>query len=182
MDQNKKIETAYFSGGCFWCLEAVFTRVKGVVSSVSGFAGGEKENPSYEDVSSGTTGHAETVKIGFDPALISYKDLLSVFFYIHDPTSLNRQGDDVGTQYRSAIFYADEAQKKIADDFVSSLASEKTYKKPIVTEIMPLKKFYQAEEYHQHYFEKNPNESYCTLVIAPKVEKLKAAFKKFYRS
>jgi peptide-methionine (S)-S-oxide reductase len=181
MDQNKKIETAYFSGGCFWCLEAIFVRVKGVISSVSGFAGGEKENPTYEEVSSGTTGHAETVKIEFDPAQISYDDLLSIFFYIHDPTSLNRQGDDVGTQYRSAIFYADEAQKNTAEGFVASLAKEQTYKKPIVTEITPLKKFYRAEEYHQHYFEKNPNESYCTFVVAPKVEKFKKTFKKFYR-
>jgi peptide-methionine (S)-S-oxide reductase len=181
MDQNKKIETAYFSGGCFWCLEAVFVGVKGVISSVSGFAGGEKENPSYEDVSSGTTGHAETVKIEFDSAQISYKNLLSIFFYLHDPTSLNRQGDDVGTQYRSAIFCADEAQKKVAEDFIASLAKEKTYKKPIVTEIKSLKKFYRAEEYHQHYFEKNPNESYCALVIAPKVEKFKKTFKKFYQ-
>ena len=181
MDQNKKIETAYFSGGCFWCLEAVFVRIKGVLSSVSGFAGGDKESPTYEEVSSGKTGHAETVKVEFDPAQISYEDLLAVFFYIHDPTSLNRQGDDVGAQYRSAIFYADEAQKKIAEDFVFALAKEKAYKKPVVTEIKPLKKFYQAEEYHQHYFEKNPNESYCAFVVAPKVEKFKAAFKKFYR-
>ncbi len=156
-------------------------QVKGVVSSVSGFAGGDKENPTYEEVSSGATGHAETVKIDFDSEKISYEDLLSIFFYIHNPTELNRQGDDVGTQYRSAIFYANAAQKNAAENFIASASRDKIYKKPIMTEIKPLQKFYRAEEYHQHYFEKNPNESYCALVVAPKVEKFKEAFKKFYR-
>jgi peptide-methionine (S)-S-oxide reductase len=180
MADDKKIETTYLAGGCFWCLEAVFLRVKGVVSSVSGYAGGDKADPTYEEVSSGATGHAETVKIEFDPALISYGDLLSIFFYIHDPTSVNRQGNDVGTQYRSAIFYENDGQKKSATDFVDALKRESAYKKPIVTEIKKLEKFYPAEDYHQRYFEKNPDKAYCALVIAPKVEKFKAAFKKFY--
>ena len=181
MENNNKIETIYLAGGCFWCLEAVFLRVRGVLSSVSGYAGGDKENPTYEEVSGGTTGHAETTKIEFDPAQISYEDLLSIFFYIIDPTSVNRQGNDAGTQYRSVIFYENEAQKKIAAAFINKLSQEKVYKKPIATEILPLNKFYQAEDYHQRYFEKNPDKAYCQMVVAPKVEKFKAAFKKFYQ-
>jgi len=179
--ENKKIEVAVFGGGCFWCLQALFPRIKGVEKVVSGYAGGEKENPTYEEVSSGETGHAEVNEIGFNPEIISYKDLLYVFFYAHNPTTLNCQGNDVGTQYRSVIFYTNEEQHKIAEDFIKDLTEKKAYDKPIVTQLVPLEKFYPAEEYHQQYFEKNPKNAYCQMVVAPKLKKFSEIFKKYHK-
>jgi methionine-S-sulfoxide reductase len=181
MGKYNKIETAYFAGGCFWCLEAVFLRMKGIASVVSGFAGGAKDNPTYDDVATGRTGHAETVKIEYDQTIITYEDLLSIYFFIHDPTLLNRQGNDIGTQYRSAVFYANEEQKAAAEKFITELKDSGKYKKPIVTEVKPLVKFYLAEKNHTHYFENNLSDPYCAFVIAPKVEKFKNTFKKFYK-
>lgn len=160
-------ETATFAGGCFWCTEAIFRRLKGVVSVESGYAGGKGENPSYEEVSEGDTGFAEAVQVKFDPQIISFDRLLDIFWATHDPTTLNRQGPDVGTQYRSAIFYHDDKQKKTA------LESKEEQSESVVTEIAPLEKFYTAEEYHQNYYERNmETNSYCSLVISPKIQKL----------
>ena len=169
-------ETATLAGGCFWCLEAVFQELKGVEMVVSGYAGGAVEKPSYREVSSGTTGHAEVVQVSFDPEKISYKDLLDVFFTIHDPTTLNRQGADVGTQYRSAIFYHSDEQKGIAENVREELGKSPLWKNPIVTEIAPLHNFYPAEDYHQDYYKQNSGEPYCRLVIEPKVAKLRKQF------
>lgn len=163
-------ETAYLGGGCFWCMEAVFERLPGVVSVSSGFAGGTTENPTYQEVCTETTGHAEVTKIDFDPARISYDKVLQVFWQAHDPTTLNRQGADEGTSYRSIILYADEKQKLLAEK--SKLAAQNDFRNPIVTEIVPLKKFYQAEDYHQEYYDNNSNAGYCQVVIAPKLQKL----------
>ncbi len=168
-------EKAVIGGGCFWCLEAVFEEVKGVKDVVSGYAGGTLDNPSYEAVCSGTTGHAEVVEITFDPNVVGFGDLLEIFWSIHDPTTLNRQGADVGTQYRSVIFYIDEEQKKVAEE--SKKEAQKRFYDPIVTEISPLAKFWPAEEYHQDYFRKNPYQGYCQAVVAPKVEKFKKSHK-----
>ncbi len=168
-------EKAVLGGGCFWCLEAVFEEVKGVKDVVSGYAGGSIENPSYDAVCSGATGHAEVVQITFDPSVVAFRDLLEIFWSIHDPTTLNRQGADVGTQYRSVIFYSDEEQKKIAE--ASKKEAQKRFYDPIVTEISPLVKFWPAEEYHQDYFRKNPYQGYCQAVVAPKVEKFKKIHK-----
>ena len=181
MGKYNKIETAYFAGGCFWCLEAVFTRTKGVVSCVSGYAGGEFAEPTYEEVSKGKTGHAETVKLEYDKTLISYKDLLSIFFFAHDPTDLGRQGKGVRTQYRSVIFYENDEQKAEAEAFVKRLKMDGSNARPIVTEIRPLKKFYWAEEAQQRYFEHNLDDPYCSFVIVPKLEKFKKIFKRFYK-
>jgi peptide-methionine (S)-S-oxide reductase len=170
------METATLAGGCFWCLEAVYMRVRGVHRVESGYAGGHVENPSYRAVCTGTTGHAEVVQIDFDPAEVSYRDLLDIFFGIHDPTTLNRQGGDVGTQYRSAIFYHDEAQKAEAERAIAELGSEKVYDDPIVTEVTPLVKFYPAEDYHREYFDRNPEQGYCQAVISPKVSKFRQKF------
>ena len=167
---TNKIEIADFGGGCFWCMEAVFERLPGVVSVTSGFAGGHTENPTYRDVCNEDTGHAEVTEIEFDPAKISYDKLLEVFWQAHDPTTLNRQGADEGTSYRSIILYRDEKQKLLAEK--SKLAAQQDFKHPIVTEIVPLKKFYKAEDYHQQYFDNNSNAPYCQVVIAPKLEKL----------
>ncbi len=167
---------ATLAGGCFWCLEAVFDEVKGVQSVESGYAGGHVENPSYKAVCTGMTGHAEVVRITFDPDIVSYRDLLHVFFGIHDPTTLNRQGADVGTQYRSAIFYHDEEQKKIAEEVIKELEAQKIFDRPIVTTLEKLDKFYMAEDYHQEYFANNPYQPYCMAVVAPKVSK----FRKHY--
>ncbi len=167
---------AVFANGCFWCTEAVFTALKGVSSVVSGYTGGTVPNPSYEQVSGGQTGHAEAIKIEFDPAVISYEDLLTVFFFTHDPTTLNRQGADVGTQYRSAIFYVDDSQKVVADKFIQELRDNKAYDKDIVTEIHPLKEFYDAEYYHKEYYATHKDAPYCQLVITPKLEKLEKRF------
>jgi peptide-methionine (S)-S-oxide reductase len=170
-------ETATLGGGCFWCMEAVFDNLKGVVSAESGYSGGAVQNPTYEQVCTGKTGHAEVVQIAFDPTVISYEDILRIFFTVHDPTTLNRQGDDVGTQYRSVIFYYDEKQKRIAENVVEEIKSENIWDDPIVTELSPFKSFYKAENYHQEYFSKNPNQPYCRIVIAPKV----AEFRKMYQ-
>lgn len=167
---TNKTELADLGGGCFWCMEAVFERLPGVVSVKSGFAGGTTENPSYHDVCTETTGHAEVTEIEFDPAKISYAKLLDVFWQAHDPTTLNRQGADEGTSYRSIILYRDEKQKLLAEK--SKLEAQKDFHHPIVTEIVPLKKFYIAEDYHQEYYDNNSSQSYCQVVIAPKLEKL----------
>jgi peptide-methionine (S)-S-oxide reductase len=167
---TNKTETADLGGGCFWCMEAVFERLPGVISVTSGFAGGTTENPTYQQVCTETTGHAEVTEIVFDPEKISYDKLLEVFWQAHDPTTLNRQGADEGTSYRSIILYRDEKQKLEAEK--SKLAAQADFKRPIVTEIVPLKKFYKAENYHQQYFDNNSNAPYCQVVIAPKLEKL----------
>lgn len=174
MENN--LEIAVFAGGCFWCTEAVFQKLRGVKSVTSGYTGGHVENPSYAQVSSGNTGHAEAIKFEYDPALISLRDLLEVFFATHDPTQLNRQGADVGTQYRSAIFYVDEKQKQEAQNFITQVESDKVFSDPIVTTIEPLSKFYPAEEYHQNYFNNNQDQPYCQVVINPKLKKFKEKF------
>lgn len=173
---NTNLQTATLAGGCFWCLEAVYDEIKGVHGVESGYAGGTMPDPSYRDVCTGMTGHAEVVQVHFDPSVVSYRDLLNVFFAIHDPTTMNRQGADVGTQYRSAIFYQDEEQKKIAEELIKDLNSQKIWDKPIVTEVTKLDKFYMAEDYHQEYFEKNPYQPYCQAVVAPKVSKFRKHF------
>ena len=169
-------DTAVFGGGCFWCLDAQFKLVDGVKSVLSGYAGGTTANPTYEQVCSETTGHAEVVKVEFDPTKISYEDLLRKFFHAHDPTTLNRQGPDVGTSYRSIILYRDENQESIAKKVKAE--AQKDWPDPIVTEIVPLKAFYQGEDYHQDYFAKNPTQGYCRLVIAPKVKKFEKQLEK----
>jgi methionine-S-sulfoxide reductase len=176
-----KLEVATFGSGCFWCTEAVFERLKGVRSVVSGYSGGEVPDPTYEQVSSGTSGYAEVVQITFDPAMISFADLLRVFWQTHDPTTLNRQGPDVGPQYRSAVFYHSDAQRKIAEQYKRQLDDSGGFKSPIVTEIAAYKNFYPAEKYHQDYFELNPAQRYCALVIRPKVEKFQKDFKDLLR-
>jgi peptide-methionine (S)-S-oxide reductase len=172
-----KLETATFGEGCFWCSEAVFQRLRGVKSVVSGYSGGNVANPTYEQVSSGRTGHAEVVQITFDPSQISFDDVLKVFWQTHDPTTLNQQGNDVGTQYRSAIFYHNDEQHRIAEQYKKQLDKSGVFKSPIVTEIMPFKNFYSAEKYHQDYFNLNPSNRYCQFVIRPKVEKFNKEFK-----
>ncbi|TSC72645.1 MAG: peptide-methionine (S)-S-oxide reductase [Parcubacteria group bacterium Gr01-1014_38] len=174
---SASVETATFAGGCFWCTEAVFERLKGVRSVKSGYAGGRTTDPSYEDVSSGTTGHAEAIQITFDPSVISYEKLLAVFWKTHDPTQRDRQGPDVGPQYRSAIFTHTEQQKRIALTAKERLKKSGLSEKPIVTEIVPFTNFFPAEEYHQNFYEKNPEHRYCQLVIDPKIEKLMKEFK-----
>ena len=168
-------ETATFGGGCFWCMEAEFQRIPGVIHVTSGFAGGHTENPTYEDVCTGSTGHAEVTQIEYDPEKVSYEKLLGYFWDAHDPTTLNRQGADTGTQYRSVILYQNEAQKTAAEK--SKAEAQKKFKDPIVTQIVPLKKFYVAEDYHQNYFNDNPNAGYCLVVIKPKVEKFEKKLK-----
>ena len=173
---NNHLQTATLAGGCFWCLEAVFDEIKGVKSVESGYAGGKVPNPNYRDVCTGMTGHAEVVQVTFDPSVVSYRNLLNVFFAIHDPTTLNRQGADVGTQYRSAIFYHDEQQKETAEALIQELNEQKIWDRPIVTEVAPLDKFYMAEDYHQEYFARNPYQPYCMAVVAPKVSKFRKHF------
>ncbi|MCW8130019.1 MAG: peptide-methionine (S)-S-oxide reductase MsrA [Planctomycetota bacterium] len=170
-----KSEVATFGQGCFWCAEAIYQRVPGVTKVESGYSNGKTENPSYEDVCSGNTGHAEVIQVTFDPAKVSYEHLLDVFFKTHDPTTLNRQGNDRGTQYRSAIFFHSDAQKKAAEAAKEKWNKSGTYKDPIVTEIAQAEKFYKAEGYHQNYFNTHPNQPYCQYVIAPKVEKFEKA-------
>lgn len=167
------METATLAGGCFWCLEAVYDELKGVTDVVSGYAGGHVTNPTYKAVCDGTTGHAEVVQLQFDPSVISFSDILDVFFTIHDPTTLNRQGNDVGTQYRSAIYYHSPEQKAIAEQKIAELNREQLWANPIVTELTPIDKFYPAEDYHQEYFARNPLQGYCMVVIAPKVAKFR---------
>ena len=177
METTTKLDTATFGSGCFWCSEAIFERVKGVHKVISGYAGGTTENPSYEQVCSGKTGHAEVCQILFDPSVVSLADLLKIFWKTHDPTTLNRQGADEGTQYRSVIFYHSDEQKKIAEHYKSELDISGAWEDPIVTEISPFTKFYPAEAYHQNYFANNPTHGYCSFVIAPKVEKFEKVFK-----
>lgn len=167
------MELATLAGGCFWCLDAVYRELRGVDEVVVGYAGGEVPNPSYRLVCTGTTGHAEVVQVSFDPDVISFRDLLEVFFTIHDPTTLNRQGPDVGTQYRSAIYHHDETQRKVAAEVMDQVTEEGWWDDPLVTELEPLDEFYAAEEYHQNYFVKNPNQGYCRAIIAPKVAKFR---------
>ncbi|ACL25376.1 peptide-methionine (S)-S-oxide reductase MsrA [Chloroflexus aggregans] len=170
------LETATLAGGCFWCLEAVYDQVIGVKDVVSGYTGGHVPNPSYQRVCDGNTGHAEAVQIQFDPEQIGYRELLEIFFSIHDPTTLNRQGADVGTQYRSAIFYHSEEQRQIAEQLVRELTEQRVFRDPIVTEIVPASTFYPAEDYHQEYFARNPYQPYCQFVVAPKVAKFRKLF------
>ena len=174
---DSKLETATFGSGCFWCTEAIFERIKGVTSVVSGYTGGKVDNPSYEEVCTGKTGHAEVIQIKFDSAVVSYDELLEIFWKTHDPTTLNRQGADVGTQYRSVIFYHNDEQKEKAESYKTELNKAKIWEDPIVTEISPLKNFYSAEKYHQDYYEQNPNQGYCSFVITPKIEKFEKVFK-----
>lgn len=166
-----KTETAVIGGGCFWCVEAQYKMLKGVKKAVSGYAGGTVDNPTYKQVCGGDTGHAEVVQITFDPSIITYKDVIDLFWDAHDPTTLNRQGNDYGTQYRSTIMYANDEQKKIAE--ASMKEAQKNVAGPIVTEIVPLKKFYPAEDYHQDYFANNPNQGYCRVIVGPKVAKFR---------
>jgi peptide-methionine (S)-S-oxide reductase len=170
------IKTAVLGGGCFWCTEAVFSRLKGVLKVTPGYAGGNTNNPTYHQVCGGTTGHAEVNKIEYDPTIISYRDLLEVFFHVHDPTTLNRQGNDFGEQYRSIILYADDEQKAAAERFVSELKTSAEFPQPIITEIKPLTAYYQAEDYHSGYYENNPGQPYCRSIIKPKLDKLKQKF------
>lgn len=172
----KNIKTAVLGGGCFWSIEAIFSQLKGVVDAEAGYAGGFKENPTYEEMLQTDTGHAEVVKVTFDPEIISYDKLLEVFFYVHDPTTLNRQGNDVGAQYRSLILYADPEQEKSAREYIKDLEAQEVYQDQIVTEVKPLDKYYKAEDYHQEYFENNSSQPYCAVVVAPKVEKFEDKF------
>lgn len=169
-------KTAVFAGGCFWCTEAVFQKLRGVKSVMPGYAGGSSETATYEKVSMGTTAHAEAIKFEYDPIKISYNDLLSVFFATHDPTTLNKQGNDVGTQYRSAIFYGDDSEKQEAQEFINQLTQDKVFSEPIVTTLEPLATFYEAEDYHKNYYERNAGQPYCQIVISPKLKKLKEKF------
>jgi peptide-methionine (S)-S-oxide reductase len=171
-----KSETAVLGAGCFWCVEAIFQDIKGVEKVESGYSGGNVKNPTYREVCTGTTGHAEVIKLTFDPAVISYEELLTVFFHVHDPTTLNKQGADVGTQYRSAIFYENDDQKKTAEKVKEDTGKSGLWDNPIVTEISGLKDYYPAEDYHQDYYNNNPNQSYCSYVIAPKVRKFYKEF------
>ena len=173
---NTNLQTATLAGGCFWCLEAVFDEIKGVHSVESGYSGGPMPNPTYHDVCTGMTGHAEVVQIQFDPEIVSYRDLLNAFFSIHDPTTLNRQGADMGTQYRSAIYHHNAEQKETAETLIKELNAQKIWDKPIVTEVTKFDEFYEAEEYHQEYFAKNPYQPYCQAVVAPKVSKFRKHF------
>jgi len=173
----ERYEKATLAGGCFWCLEAVFKYLKGVLEVLPGYSGGHTANPTYEEVCKDITGHAEVVQISFEPEVISYRDLLEIFFSIHDPTTLNRQGGDIGTQYRSAIFYHNEEQKEQALAMIRSLEEEQVYEDPIVTQVEKLEIFYPAEEYHRNYYERNPEQAYCAVVIAPKLAKFRAKYK-----
>ena len=170
------LDTATLAGGCFWCVEAVFDDLKGVQAVESGYMGGKTLNPTYDDICTGRTGHAEVIRVSFDPAEVSYADILRVFFTIHDPTTLNRQGNDSGTQYRSAIFYHSEAQKNTAQEIIAEVTREGLYRNPIVTEVTAASTFYLAEQYHQEYFARNPNQQYCMFVVAPKVAKFRKKY------
>jgi peptide-methionine (S)-S-oxide reductase len=174
---SDKIETAVFGGGCFWCLEAVFLQLKGVIGVESGYSGGFTDKPTYVEVCGGKTGHAEVIKINFNPQIISYEKLLKVFFYIHDPATLNRQGNDIGEQYRSIILYADEKQEESAKNYINNLDNSKIFSKKITTQIKPLNAFQKAEDCHQNYFAENQNQPYCNIVIFPKIKKFKEKFR-----
>lgn len=171
-----ELEAATLAAGCFWCVEAVFDDLKGVEDVVSGYSGGHKDNPTYQEVCSETTGHAEVVQIRFDPDVISFSDILRVFFTVHDPTQLNRQGNDIGTSYRSAVFYHSDEQRKAAENVIREITEAGIYDKPIVTEVTAFDKFWPAEDYHQEYFSNNPNQPYCAAVVAPKVAKFRKQF------
>lgn len=177
MEKEVITEVATVAGGCFWCTEAVFLELKGVEKVVSGYMGGKTENPTYKEICQGDTGHAEAVQIFFNPEEISFEEILELFFATHNPTTLNRQGNDVGTQYRSEIFYHSEEQREIAADFIRFLTEEAVFDKPIVTRLSPVSVFYEAEEYHQNYYNQNKTQGYCTYVIAPKVDKVRTYFK-----
>ncbi len=174
---KERIEIATFGGGCFWCVEAIFDRVTGVHSVVSGYSGGHVINPAYKQVTTGMTGHAEVIQISFDPGVVSFVELLEIFFKTHDPTTLNKQGADVGTQYRSTVLYHDEQQQNQAENIIRELDGAGIWNDPLVTKVEPFKEFYEAEEYHQEYFENNPDQGYCRVVIQPKVEKFEKVFK-----
>ena len=175
-------EIAVFGGGCFWCTEAIFKSLKGIISVVPGYTGGTTTNPTYEQVADGNTGHVESIKIEFDPAVMSYDDLLAVFFNTHDPTSLNRQGNDIGTQYASTIFYVNDAQKATAEKLIGELEAAKAYDRPVVTALKPLGEFYPAEDYHRNYYETHKDQAYCQIVIEPKLEKLQKKFSQLLSS
>ena len=179
---NTNFETITLAGGCFWCLEAVFDEVKGVLSVDSGYANGHVTNPSYRDVCSGETGHAEVVQVKFDPKVISVRDILNIFFGIHDPTTLNRQGADVGTQYRSGIYYHMPGQKETAESLIAELNAQKVWDQPIVTEVEPIRDFYIAEDYHQEYYVRNQYQPYCMAVIAPKVNKFRKHYLELWKN
>jgi peptide-methionine (S)-S-oxide reductase len=170
------IETITLGGGCFWCTEAVYEKVRGVTAVESGYSNGHVPSPTYEQVCEGTTGHAEVVKVSFDTAQITLREVLEIFFVVHDPTTLNRQGNDVGTQYRSAIYFETPEQERVVREVLAEIEASKTYRQPLVTEVAPLKSYTKAESYHQHYFANNPNAGYCAFVVAPKVEKFKKTF------
>jgi peptide-methionine (S)-S-oxide reductase len=173
---NDNLQIATFAGGCFWCTEAIFLRIEGVSKVVSGYTGGQIKNPAYREICTGRTGHAEAIQIFYDDQKVSYKELLEIFFATHDPTTLNRQGNDVGTQYRSSIFYNSDIQKQEAEDFISLLEDETIFDNPIVTEVVPLGAFYNAEDYHQNYYNQNSEQAFCQFVISPKLSKLKALY------
>ena len=177
MENNIKNETATFAGGCFWCTEAVFLELKGVEKVVSGYIGGKTTNPTYKEICEGDTGHAEAIEITYDPEVISFGELLELFFATHDPTTLNRQGNDVGTQYRSEVFYHNEEQREMTADFIAFLNEENVFDKPIVTKLSPVSTFFEAEEYHQNYYNQNQTQGYCSFVITPKINKVRQYFK-----
>jgi len=180
-EMNQKIEKATLAGGCFWCLEAIYKKVKGVKEVIPGYSGGQTVSPTYEQVCSDTTGHAEAIQITFEPDVISYAEILKIFWQIHNPTTLNRQGHDIGSQYRSAIFYHNEEQMKIAEKSKKDLQDGHIWLDPIVTEIIPVDEFYPAEEYHKNYFRNHPESGYCQLVVRPKVEKFKKTFQNYFK-
>lgn len=175
------LQTIVLGGGCFWCTEAVYKEVRGITDVESGYSNGETERPSYEDVCTGRTGHNEVVKLTYDPAQVSLRQILEIFFVVHDPTQLNRQGNDVGTQYRSGIYYTTPEQKQVADDMIRAMSQEKLFGRPIVTEVLPMTNYWPAEEYHQDFFEKNPTQGYCQAVAAPKVAKFRKTFTELTR-
>jgi peptide-methionine (S)-S-oxide reductase len=174
---TKQLEKATLGGGCFWCVEAIYLDVEGVQEVVSGYAGGHVPSPTYKAICTGKTGHAEVIQVSFDPAVISYEDILDIFWHVHDPTTLNRQGNDVGPQYRSIILYHNDEQRRIAEKSKAEAATADLYPNPIVTEIVPLETFYPAEDYHQNYFSENPYQPYCMMVVNPKVQKFRKSFK-----
>jgi len=182
LKNGKGLEKATLGGGCFWCTEAVFLQLKGVEKVVPGYSGGHIKNPAYREVTTGRTGHAEVVQLTYEPQVVGFKEILEVFFATHDPTTLNRQGNDVGTQYRSAVFYHNEEQRQIAEEVIQLLEKEKAYDDPIVTEVTSFNAFYLAEDYHHNYFARNKNQPYCQFVVAPKVEKFKKVFKEKLKS
>jgi peptide-methionine (S)-S-oxide reductase len=177
MELQNELEVATFAGGCFWCTEAVFLELNGVNKVVSGYIGGKTLNPTYKDICNGDTGHAEAIQITFDPNIISFGELLEIFFATHDPTTLNRQGNDIGTQYRSEIFYNNEVQKQLSEQYIALMTNENTFGKPIVTTVSPASKFYEAEDYHQNYYNQNKMQGYCSYIITPKIEKLQKVYK-----